>query len=143
MFFLRFHSLFCFYLSLQKQNRSALITHKSEGFYRAKYARQTGNQSVCLALMVDPEGDTPIMDSKSLKRYNVEFQTHRPHTGTQVRPEKYEEVVKKGDKITPEQAQKLWNFHHNSSLRHCVHVFWDGRCKNKMVGLDCDVSEII
>lgn len=128
------------FLHENKKFRSALITHDKEGFYQAKYARQTGHHSVCLALMVDPEGDSDLLDSKSLKRYNVEFQTHRPHTGTQVRPEKFEEVLKKGDKITPDQAKKLWTYHYNDSLRHCVHMFWDGQCKTKMVGMPCDVS---
>lgn len=96
---------------------------------------------MCLALLVDPE-DAELMGTKSWKRYNVEFQTHRPHTGTQLRPEKYEEVIKKGDKITPEEAQKLWDYHYDSSKRDCIHMFWDGRCKNATVGFDCGVSKI-
>lgn len=123
--------------------RSANITHSSEGFYRAKYARGTGNHSVCLALLVDPDSGIPLIDSRSLKRYNVEFQTHRPHTGTKTTSDKYEEVLKQGDKITPDQAEKLWKYHHDSSTRHCIHMFWDGRCKNLTVGNDCDVSKMI
>lgn len=135
-----FHYLFGFYLSLHDINRSTEITHESEGFYRTKYARHTGKRSVCLALLVDPAKANPIFNSGSWRKYSIPFQTHRPHLGTQVRPEKYEEVIGKGEKIDAEEAEKLWNYHQDFSTRHCSHMFWSGRCPNSIVGVDCDVS---
>lgn len=93
-----------------------------------------------MALLVDPESAQPLLDSQTLKMYNVQFKTHRPHTGTQVRPERFEEVLKQGEKITSEEAEKLWEYHHDSSTRQCSHIFWNGRCMNSIVGEDCDVS---
>lgn len=120
--------------------RSAEITHELEGFYRVKYSRSTGRHSVCLALLADPDSVKSIPDVRSWRMKNVDFQTHRPHLGTQMRLEKFEEVAKKGDKITPAQAQKLWEYHQDSSVRQCNHMFLDGYCKDKIAGLDCDVS---
>lgn len=89
-------------------------------------------------MLVDPNASIP--DVRSWRIKNVEFQTHRPHTGTQVRLEKFEEVSKKGKKITPEDAQKLWQTHQDSAVRTCSHMFWEGHCKAKTVGQDCEVS---
>lgn len=138
----KFQSLFGFFtwhFVTTNKIRSAEITHDIEGFYKTKHNRHSGRHSVCLALLVDPEG-AKNAEHSPWRMKALEFQTHRPHTGTQVRLEKFEEVLKKGDKITPEQAKKLWTYHQDSSVRQCSHMFWDGSCKNKTIGLDCDVS---
>lgn len=122
------------------QNRSVDIKHEHEGFYRTKYARLTGKRSVCLALLVDAEKAKPIFDSRSWRMYNIPFQTHRPHLGTQVRPEKFEEVIGKGVKIDAVEAEKLWKYHADFSKRQCSHMFWTGRCQDSIMGVECDVS---
>lgn len=123
--------------------RSTQAQHESEGFYRTKFVRHTGNNSVYLALLVNPEADIPKLDSKTFRKYSADFRTHHPHTGTQVRAEKYDEVTRRGVKILPAEAKRLWEYHHDSSKRTCSHMFWAGKCKNKAMGLECDVSEIV
>lgn len=116
--------------------RSSKITHKFEGFYETKYVRNN-KSSVCLALLVDPEGSKQKLEGR--KAENVPFQTHRPHTGTHLRFETLGEVLQRGRKISVDKAQKIWEEHHESSRIKCSHDYWKIRCINKTIRLICDV----
>lgn len=120
--------------------RSNKIIHHREGFYRSKHIGYTGKQSISLALLVDPANAT-VLDSKSWKKYNVEFQVHNPHTGTQSRFVKLEEIAQKSTKVTEQEAQKYWDGLYKISQSQCSHMFWHGTCKNKLVYGSCDVRE--
>lgn len=92
-----------------------------------------------MALTVD--GDKTNEQMWGLRARNVLFQTFQPNTGAQSRFQPLDEVLRKGTKTTNMgKIQELWTHHYAHSAEKCGHIFWRGRCMNKMVGLDCDVG---
>lgn len=87
--------------------------------------------------MTDPEDGKKKLDGQ--KWYNVMFQTHRPHTGTQSRLETMMDVLRLGTKITAKEAQNYWEVHYESSVVKCSHIFWSNRCPYQIAGAECDV----
>ena len=50
------------------------------------------------------------------------------------------ELKKKYKKVTEEECEEHWNKQYDSSAKTCSHAFWKGNCKNKTVGMECEVG---
>lgn len=122
--------------------------HYSEGYY--KYSLSIDGKrrySVFLAVLkTDLIEATHIFGDKSrapgkppLKEQlkKVTYNIFCPHTGTQLEPEIYTEVLKNTKKVEDFEAKCLWKAHHEYSGEKCGHMFWEGYCDEEDV---CDVS---
>ena len=58
----------------------------------------------------------------------------------QVKQETLAELKKKYKKVTEEECEEHWNKQYDSSAKTCSHAFWKGNCKNKTVGMECEVG---
>merc|ERR1711892_580631 len=50
--------------------------------------------------------------------------------------------AKKGKekKVSSEECEEHWNKQYDSSGKTCSHAFWKGNCKNRSVGMECEVG---
>lgn len=48
----------------------------------------------------------------------------RPNTGLQLRQESLQEIKKKSRKVTPDEAEPLWNDLYHASKTECLHSYW-------------------
>lgn len=48
----------------------------------------------------------------------------RPNTGTQVKQESINEIKKKSRKVTPDEAEPIWNAIYNLTKSDCIHKYW-------------------
>ena len=48
----------------------------------------------------------------------------RPNTGLQLRQESLAEIKKKSRKVTPDEAEPIWNELFTSSKTNCLHIYW-------------------
>ena len=77
--------------------------------------------------------------SKKAKEGKLYF-VYRPNTGQQVKQESLAELKKKYKKVNSEECEEHWNKQFDSSARTCSHAFWKGNCRNKSVGIECEVG---
>jgi len=61
-------------------------------------------------------------------------------TGQQVKQETSAELKKKYKKVTAEECEEHWQKQFDSSAKTCSHAFWKGNCKNRSVGMECEVG---
>lgn len=116
------------------------MSNKYEGFYKTKHTGKTGKPSVFLALM--PGTEKTDEQLKTQKIANLQCQSTQPHLGAKASYEPLADIQRRGIKITPDEAKKLWIDHYESSLKSCSHVFWSGACAIKNTGFECDVSRL-
>lgn len=48
----------------------------------------------------------------------------RPNTGLQVKQESINEIKKKARKVTPDEAEPIWNAIYNVTNTDCIHTYW-------------------
>merc|ERR1719458_2327476 len=65
---------------------------------------------------------------------------YRPNTGQQVKQETLAELKKKYKKVAAEESEDHWNKQFDSSAKTCSHAFWKGNCRNKTLGIECEVG---
>ena len=68
------------------------------------------------------------------------FSIYRPNIGLIARPEEWNDICKKYEKVDPDRAKSNWKEQYEYSANNCVHAFWRGFCKRKLVGLACEVG---
>lgn len=113
------------------------MTNNHEGFYLTKHTGKTNQPSVFLALMPGTEKSN---EQLKLEKYaNLQVQTTHPHTGVKNVFEPLYEIERKGTRIEPAAAEKLWRRHYEHSLKTCGHVWWSGSCGVTKAGFACDV----
>ena len=61
----------------------------------------------------------------------------RPNTGLQLRQESLAEIKKKARKVTPDEAEPLWNGLYNATKSDCLHAYWYGKCRQSAAGETC------
>lgn len=108
-----------------------------EGFYLTKHTGKTNRPSVFLALMPGTEKSNEQVELENFA--SLQVQTTHPHTGVKNVFEPLSEIRRKGTRIEPAAAEKLWRRHYEHSLKMCGHVWWNGSCVNVKAGFACDV----
>merc|ERR1712214_67983 len=68
------------------------------------------------------------------------FFVYRPNTGQQVKQESLAELKKKYKKVSQEDCEEHWTKQYDSSAKTCSHAFWKGNCRNKTIGIECEVG---
>lgn len=101
-----------------------------EGFYISQQARNGKHNTI---LVVQSGTVARRGADKGEQCYTIS----RPNTGLQLRQETLSEIRKKFKKVTPDEAQPIWTDQYNSSKTECFHTYWNGRCRSKAVGFDC------
>ena len=96
---------------------------------------RNGKKTAILAIM-DEQGKR----NKKLKEGGKQYFVYRPNTGQQVKQETLTELKKKYKKVEAEECQDHWNKQFDSSSKTCSHAFWKGNCRNRTVGIECEVG---
>merc|ERR1719397_244694 len=117
--------------ALEKEKECA--STENEGFWLSHQVRN-GKKTAILAIL-DEQGKK-TKKSKEGKLYFV----YRPNTGQQVKQESIAELKKKYKKVNSEECEEPWNKQFDSSAKTCSHAFWKGNCRNKTVGIECEVG---
>lgn len=110
---------------------------ESEGFWLSHQVRNTKKTAI-LAIM--DESTRNAKKGKEKKDSSKLFFVYRPNTGQQVKQETLAELKKKYKKVTAEECEEHWNKQYDSSAKTCSHAFWKGNCKNRSVGMECEVG---
>ena len=127
---------------------------ENEGFWLSHQVRN-GKKTAILAIM-DETG-------KKMKKGKAEgkglYFVYRPNTGQQVKQESLAELKKKYKKVsvtvlpmcqaqhltclsqvTQDDCEEHWTKQYDSSAKTCSHAFWKGNCRNKTLGIECEVG---
>lgn len=43
-------------------------------------------------------------------------------------------------KVSQEDCEEHWTKQYDSSAKTCSHAFWKGNCRNKTIGIECEVG---
>jgi len=113
------------------------VAGESEGFW---LSHQVRNQKKTAILAIMDESTRNPKKGKEKKDSSKLFFVYRPNTGQQVKQETLAELKKKYKKVTPEECEEHWNKQYESSAKTCSHAFWKGNCKNRSVGMECEVG---
>jgi len=108
-----------------------------EGFW---LSHQVRNNKKTAILAVMDESARKEKKGKEKKDSGKLFFVYRPNTGQQVKQESLAELKKKYKKVTAEECEEHWNKQYDSSAKTCSHAFWKGNCKNRSVGMECEVG---
>lgn len=118
--------------ALEKEKECA--STENEGFWLSHQVRN-GKKTAILAIL-DEQGKK----GKKVKEGGKLFFVYRPNTGQQVKQETLTELKKKYKKVSSSECEEHWNKQFDSSAKTCSHAFWKGNCRNKTVGIECEVG---
>ena len=118
--------------ALEKEKECA--STEWEGFWLSHQVRN-GKKTAILAIM-DEQGKR----SKKMKEGGKQYFVYRPNTGQQVRQEVLAELKKKYKKVSREECEDHWNKQFDSSAKTCSHAFWKGNCRNRTLGMECEIG---
>ena len=105
-----------------------------EGFWLSHQVRN-GKKTAILAIM-DEQGKR----NKKVKEGGKQYFVYRPNTGQQVKQETLAELKKKYKKVAAEESEDHWNKQFDSSAKTCSHAFWKGNCRNRTLGIECEIG---
>lgn len=108
----------------------SLLIGAHEGFYVSTEAR---NGKYTASLVVQTGTAARRGADKGEQMYTV----YRPNTGIQLRQESITEIKKKCRKVTPDEAEPLWNGLYNATKTDCLHAYWYGKCRQSAAGEIC------
>jgi len=120
-------------LALEKEKE---LSDSEQGFWLSHQVRNSKKTAI-LAIMAE---STKTKKGKEKKDSSKLFFVYRPNTGQQVKQETLAELKKKYKKVTADECQEHWNKQFESSAKTCSHAFWKGNCKNKSIGMECEVG---
>lgn len=101
--------------------------HSEEGFYETATTRM-GKK---IAVLVKR---SPVTSKKKL------YTLYRSNIGLQPKQEQLQDIERKYTKISYVEAEHLWKDQYDFSKDNCTHSYWQGKCKKKTLGLDCEVG---
>ena len=135
--------------ALEKEKEMA--STENEGFWLSHQVRN-GKKTAILAIM----DETGKKTKKNKQEGKGLFFVYRPNTGQQVKQESLAELKKKykkvcmGDfqhlvlarvlQVSQEDCEEHWTKQYTSSAKTCSHAFWKGNCRNKTIGIECEVG---
>jgi len=114
-----------------------LANTDNEGFWLSHQVRN-GKKTAILAIM--DETGKKGKKGKEGKDGSKLFFVYRPNTGQQVKQETLAELKKKYKKVSKEDCEEHWTKQFDSSAKTCSHAFWKGNCRNKTMGIECEVG---
>jgi len=117
-----------------EEKKAEIAVDENEGYWLSMQVRNNKKTAI-LALM-----DESSKKGKEKKKDNKLFYVYRPNTGQQVKQETLAELKKKYKKVTAEECEEHWQKQFDSSAKTCSHAFWKGNCKNRSVGVECEVG---
>ena len=127
-----------------------------EGFWLSHQVRN-GKKTAILAIQTEETGKKS-KKGKEGKDSSKVFMVYRPNTGQQVKQETLAELKKKYKKVkpisfilqlgslylllqvSPDDCEEHWTKQFDSSAKTCSHAFWKGNCRNKTIGIECEVG---
>lgn len=98
-----------------------------EGFYSSNQTR-IGKR---IAILV-----SRAMSTQKKKIYSI----YRSNIGLQAKQEQLIDIQRKYKKVSLVEAEQLWKDQYIFSENGCTHAYWRGKCKKKVLGLDCEVG---
>ncbi|XP_041862042.1 protein strawberry notch homolog 2 isoform X2 [Melanotaenia boesemani] len=101
-------------------SRSQKLSGPDEGFYLSQKLR--GN-SPCVLLAEQGRGKN--------------FIVYKPNIGKQTHPESLDNLLQRYRKVTPEEANEIWENQFTFSFKKCSHANWNGKCKKIEEGQEC------
>eukprot|EP00092_Neocalanus_flemingeri_P007898 GFUD01008524.1.p1 GENE.GFUD01008524.1~~GFUD01008524.1.p1 ORF type:complete len:1137 (+),score=338.24 GFUD01008524.1:191-3601(+) len=119
------------------QEKEKEVGGENEGFW---LSHQVRNNKKTAILAVMDESSRKEKKGKEKKDTSKLFFVYRPNTGQQVKQETLAELKKKYTKVSSEECEEHWNKQYDSSAKTCSHAFWKGNCKNRSVGMECEVG---
>eukprot|EP00794_Sanderia_malayensis_P014235 gene14235-15720_t len=102
-------------------------THPDEGFYISNQTRLGKSVAILVTR-------APATSKKKL------YCIYRANIGLQPRQEQLVDIKRKYKKISDAEAEPLWNDQYIFAEHSCTHAYWQGKCKKKLVGLDCEIG---
>jgi len=122
-------------MALEKEK--LLEENEQEGGFWVSHQVRNGKKTAIFALFDDSSRKS---GKKEKKEDNKLFFVYRPNTGQQVKQESLAELKKKYKKVKSDEGKEWWDKQFDSSLKTCSHAFWKGNCKNRSVGMECEVG---
>merc|ERR1719347_2006881 len=118
-----------------EQKKDEAAQDENEGYWLSMQVRNNKKTAI-LALMDETSKKGKVNKKPDSKLFYV----YRPNTGQQVKQETLGELKKKYKKVTAEECEEHWQKQFDSSAKTCSHAFWKGNCKNRSVGMECEVG---
>ncbi|XP_060641049.2 protein strawberry notch homolog 2 isoform X1 [Anolis sagrei] len=100
--------------------KSLQLTGLHDGFYLSNKVR--GNMYTCL-----------LAEQNRGKNFTL----YKPNIGKHSQPESLESLLRKYQKVSPEDAKEHWESSYTFSLQFCNHAVWNGHCKMVQDGKEC------
>jgi len=119
--------------------RNSELTGADEGFWLSHQVRN--NKKTAILALMDESSRKLKSNVAADKRKDAKlFYVYRPNTGQQVKQETLSELKKKYKYVSPDECEPHWNAQFKSSAKVCSHAYWKGNCKNRTLGLECEVG---
>ena len=89
-----------------------------EGFYLTTQPRSSGRGS---AILIVQSG---TVAKRGADKGEQHYTVYKPNAGLQLRQESLQEIKKKYRKVTPDEAEPVWNEQYTLSKTECLHAYW-------------------
>ncbi|XP_053156110.1 protein strawberry notch homolog 2 isoform X2 [Hemicordylus capensis] len=100
--------------------KSLQLTGPDDGFYVSHRVR--GDKHICL------------LAEQNWGKY---FTLYKPNIGKHSQPESLESLLRKYQRVSPEEAKEHWEDNYAFSLKNCSHAVWNRNCKVVQEGKEC------
>uniref|UniRef100_A0AAY4EDB4 Protein strawberry notch homolog 2 n=1 Tax=Denticeps clupeoides TaxID=299321 RepID=A0AAY4EDB4_9TELE len=105
---------------IEAQAKAQTLSGPDEGFY---FSNKLMGGQPCVLLAEQGRGHNLVI--------------YKPNIGRQTQPESLDSMRLRYHKVTPEEAQKIWENKFDFSLHKCSHTNWNGKCKKVEEGQEC------
>ncbi|KAK2722406.1 hypothetical protein QYM36_002818 [Artemia franciscana] len=112
-------------------SRYEIMSDNHEGFYILKEPRQGSRYG-------------PILATRSSTRKqsaDASFVIIRPSTGYQSKTVPLADLKRRYRQVHADEAREHWEKHYEHSQENCIHVYWTGRCRKKLITGDCTLGK--
>lgn len=125
----------------EAKDKCAELTDPMEGFYLSKLNKSKKLSAILVTISEDAnlKQHTSSFEPKSSKS-GIQCQVLRPNIGLQRRLESLSDIEKKYMWVSSEKAEDSWTEQYITSSNTCSHMFYSGICRNKMMGIDCEIG---
>lgn len=126
----------------EASDKCAELADPMEGFYLSKSSKSKKTSAILVTISEDTtrkQQHTSSFEPKSSKS-SIQCQVYRPNIGLQRRHDNLNEIEKKYTWVSTEKAEIPWTEQFIASSNTCSHIYYQGTCRNKTVGLDCEIG---
>lgn len=125
---------------LEAIQKCSELTDPMEGFYVSKPSKSKKASAVLLTISEDVSTKQHNTFEPKSSKSSVLCQIYRPNIGLQRRQETLTEFEKKYSMVSNEKAEIPWTEQFIASSNTCSHAYYQGTCRNKTMGIDCDIG---